>query len=60
MTATIIEPLKDGEPERSRAVFSQQDFGLIRAAIWHYLQDRPEDAERNKYSNLYHRLGRVT
>lgn len=47
------------QPTRSRAVFSQEDFGLIRAAISHYLieiQDKPESI---KYANLYHRLGRV-
>ncbi|WP_293984868.1 hypothetical protein [Sphingobium sp.] len=54
-TDTIDRP----QPARSRAVFSAEDFGLIRTAIAHYLrevQDRPESV---KYANLYHRLGRV-
>ena len=47
------------EPQRSRAVFSNEDFNLIRTAIEHYLgavKDRPEST---KYANLYHRLGRL-
>ena len=44
---------------RPRAVFSNEDFRLIRDAIEHYLpviRDRPESS---KYANLYHRLGRL-
>jgi hypothetical protein len=48
------------EPQRSRAVFSQEDFGLMRAAIEHYLKEVKGRAELVKYSNLYHRLGRIT
>lgn len=48
------------QPQRSRAVFSQQDFELIRVAIGHYMQTLEDRAEAVKYSNLYHRLGRVT
>ena len=47
------------EPERSRAVFSQQDFKLIRTAISHYLKELDDQAELRKYSNLHHRLGRI-
>ena len=46
------------EPTRSRAVFSSEDFGLLKDAVAHYLravQDKPESV---KYANLYHRLGR--
>jgi hypothetical protein len=50
---------KTSQPERSRAVFSNQDFELIRVAISHYLQQIKEQPEAVKYSNLYHRLGRV-
>lgn len=53
------ETIKLREPERSRAVFSQEDFELIRKAIGHYLAAVTTDHERTKYSNLYHRLGRV-
>lgn len=47
------------QPTRSRAVFSQEDFGLIRAAISHYLTEIQDKPESIKYANLYHRLGRV-
>ena len=48
-----------GEPQRSRAVFSTEDFRLIREAVGDYMirvKDKPESV---KFSNLYHRLGRV-
>lgn len=48
------------QPNRSRAVFSQDDFELIRTAIAHYLQDCKNAEEGTKYSHLYHRLGRLT
>ncbi len=47
------------EPQRARAVFSSEDFSLIREALGHYMregQDRPESV---KFAHLYHRLGRV-
>ncbi len=47
------------EPTRSRAVFSTEDFQLLKQAVAHYIrevQDKPESA---KFSNLYHRLGRL-
>ena len=47
------------QPARSRAVFSQEDFGLIRTAIAHYLREIQDKPESVKYANLYHRLGRV-
>ncbi|MBD9541368.1 hypothetical protein IB276_18095 [Ensifer sp. ENS04] len=49
-----------GQPERSRAVFSQDDFELIRTAVAHYLQQLEDRQEATKYSNLYHRLGRIS
>ena len=48
------------EPTRSRAVFSTEDFQLLKEAVLHYLkvvQDKPESV---KYSSLYHRLGRLS
>ena len=48
------------QPARSRAVFSQEDFGLIRTAIAHYLREVQDKPESVKYANLYHRLGRVS
>ncbi len=47
------------EPERPRAVFSNEDFRLIRTAIGHYLQVVRDEPESVKYANLYHRLGRI-
>jgi predicted Zn-dependent peptidase len=47
-------------PARTRAVFSREDFGLIRTAIAHYLREVQDQPESVKYANLYHRLGRVS
>lgn len=47
------------EPQRSRAVFSHEDFSLIRTALAHYMVEIQEKPESTKYANLYHRLGRV-
>ena len=57
MTTDTIDQTR--EPSRSRAVFSQQDFGLIRTAIAHYLKEVQDQPDSIKYANLYHRLGRV-
>lgn len=58
MSERTQEDLK--QPERSRAVFSQQDFDLIRIAVAHYLQTVEDPSEAAKYSNLHHRLGRIS
>jgi len=55
----ITDTAKTIQPERSRAVFSQEDFELIRTAISHYAREIKDRPEAVKYSNLYHRLGRV-
>lgn len=47
------------EIQRSRAVFSSEDFELIRTAVEHHLQTLQDRSEAVKYSNLYHRLGRI-
>jgi len=47
------------EPQRSRAVFSTEDFRLIREAVSAHLQQVKDTPESVKYANLYHRLGRV-
>lgn len=47
-------------PTPARAVFSSDDFALIRTAVAHYLQEVREQPESIKYANLYHRLGRMT
>ena len=47
------------EPPRSRAVFSTEDFRLIREAVGDYMLKIRDTPESVKFSNLYHRLGRV-
>ena len=51
---------KPQEPTRSRAVFSSEDFGLIRNAIAHYLKEEKDAPDASKYASLFHRLGRVS
>ncbi|MER9489945.1 hypothetical protein NKI50_28975 [Mesorhizobium sp. M0563] len=60
MSKNEAEKKKATQPERSRAVFSQEDFDLIRVAVAHYLQVVRDQPEAMKYSNLYHRLGRIS
>lgn len=47
------------EPARARAVFSTEDFGLLRTAVAHYLRAIQDEPDSVKFSNLYHRLGRL-
>ena len=47
------------EPARSRAVFSTEDFSLLRAAVAEYLQKVKDTPDSVKFANLYHRLGRL-
>lgn len=47
------------EPQRSRAVFSTEDFGLMKEAVAAYIQQIAEEPRSAKFSNLYHRLGRL-
>jgi hypothetical protein len=47
------------ESDRPRAVFSNEDFRLIRTAVEHYLTVVKDSPESSKYANLYHRLGRL-
>ena len=47
------------EPQRVRAVFSTEDFRLIREAVGTHLTKIKDQPESTKYANLYHRLGRV-
>lgn len=46
--------------ERPRAVFSTEDFRLMRTALGHYLKQVQDSPESVKYNNLYHRLGRIS
>lgn len=45
-------------PAPARAVFSSEDFGLIRKAVASQLKQAQDSSESAKYANLYHRLGR--
>lgn len=47
--------------ERSRAVFAQTDYALIKDALLFYAQHNGQitEAEVSAVSNLVHRLGRV-
>lgn len=47
------------EPQRARAVFSTEDFRLLRNAVAHYAREKQDDPDSVKYSHLYHRLGSV-
>jgi hypothetical protein len=45
------------EPARARAVFSTQDFQLVREALLFFMQAHQGTLEAEKFSHLYHRLG---
>lgn len=47
------------EPQRSRAVFSTEDFSLMKEALSDYVRRIADDPRSAKFSNLYHRLGRL-
>ena len=47
------------EPAKTRAVFSTEDFSLLKEAVRHYLQAIQDKPESTKYASLYHRLGRL-
>ena len=47
------------EPTRSRAVFSTEDFQLLKEAVGDYIKKIQDKPESSKFSNLYHRLGRL-
>lgn len=47
------------EPQRSRAVFSTEDFRLIKEALATHIRTIADDPQSAKFSHLYHRLGRV-
>ncbi|MFV0624468.1 hypothetical protein ACBY01_10720 [Sphingomonas sp. ac-8] len=47
------------QPTRSRAVFSTEDFQLIKEAVAEHVKRLADDPRSSKFSNLYHRLGRV-
>jgi hypothetical protein len=61
MTTQPLIPIHPrAEPARARAVFSTEDFGLLREAVAAHLRAVAEQPESVKFSNLYHRLGRLS
>ena len=53
------EPIKAAQQQRPRAVFSSEDFELLRTAITHYLKEVEDKPKQVKYANLFHRLNRL-
>ena len=47
------------DPQRSRAVFSTEDFSLLKEAVGEYVRKIADKPRSAKFSNLYHRLGRL-
>ncbi len=47
-------------PQRSRAVFSTEDFALMKEAVAAYTKQIADDPRSAKFSALYHRLGRLS
>ena len=55
-----IDTPPPSEPRpRSRAVFSTEDFDLMKEAVGDYVKTLADDQRSSKFSNLYHRLGRL-
>ncbi|USI71962.1 hypothetical protein [Sphingomonas morindae] len=55
----LATPPLPPEPARARAVFSTEDFSLLRTAVAHYLWAVQDAPDLPKFGNLYHRLGRI-
>jgi hypothetical protein len=47
------------QPTPVRAVFSTEDFALLKVAVADYIKKVEDGPTSAKYSNLYHRLGRL-
>lgn len=47
------------DQQRPRAVFSTEDFELMKEAVGDYVRKVADDPRSAKFSNLYHRLGRL-
>ena len=52
--------IKNPGQERLRAVFSTQDFELLRAAVSEHMRHCKDPDESDKYAHLLHRLRRVS
>ena len=59
MPDTMDDQPKSPEPARARPVFSTEDTELLKTAVLHYLRSIEDSPDSIKYSNLYHRLGRL-
>jgi hypothetical protein len=55
----MMEDRMTKEPTRSRAVFSTEDFGLMKEAVADYVRKIADEPKSVKFANLYHRLGRL-
>jgi predicted Zn-dependent peptidase len=55
MTTQTMSP----EPARARPVFSTEDTGLLKNAVLAYIRANEDSPDSLKYTNLYHRLGRL-
>jgi hypothetical protein len=47
------------EPAKARAVFSTEDFRLLKQAVQYFAQNNLDHPDSIKYSSLFHRLGRL-
>ena len=47
------------EPTRARPVLSTEDSDLLKTAVLAYIRANEDSPESIKYTNLYHRLGRL-
>ena len=48
------------DQQRARAVFSTDDFGLMKEAVGEYIKKLADDPRSSRLAALYHRLGRVS
>lgn len=51
---------REARHERPRAVFSTQDFELLRTAVSEHIRTCKDPDEADKYAHLLHRLRRVS
>ena len=48
--------------ENSKPIFASQDTTLIKKCVQYYIKNGPflSESEKNQYTQLYHRMGRVS
>lgn len=62
MTTDQIGQQADDQPRpqpRARAVFSTEDFALMKQAVGDYITKVDDEPRLSKLAALYHRLGRI-